>query len=223
MHKPSINCVEDGEIKSEWKTDQCGAVTHTHMHSLTLCVYCRHIAPAVSLDNIHHGFGLLHIWWHHSHEIFIQALLAGIYMFRSLAVDFWCFCVRRSTYQLLNHLYYIRSFIRVHKSCSLLASNQHVFLGVFWDIKIIPLMFLLSLLLAVLCLQDDCKSGYFQVHSKVLKRWNITLLEQKLNSILQSDSEQSCLKFSVNIFGTFELLLLLFDLTLSLRSMLVAE
>lgn len=118
----------DKERMKDWPMWRSNTHTHTHTHSLTLCVYRRHVAPAVSLDNIHHGFGLLHIWWHHSHEIFIQALLAGIYTFRSLAVDFWCFCVSRSVYLLLNHPHYISPFIRVYKSCSLLASNQHVFL-----------------------------------------------------------------------------------------------
>lgn len=59
-------------------------------HNLTLCVYGRDVAPVVSLDDVHHGFGLLHIRWHHPHEIFIQALLA--FKWRSDHVniaDFW--------------------------------------------------------------------------------------------------------------------------------------
>lgn len=30
-------------------------------NGLTLCVYRGHVAPAVSLDDVHHGSGLLHI------------------------------------------------------------------------------------------------------------------------------------------------------------------
>lgn len=44
------------------------------MCGCTFGVYRRHVAPVVSLDNVHHGSGLLGIRRHHSHEVLIKGL-----------------------------------------------------------------------------------------------------------------------------------------------------
>lgn len=115
-----------GEYSRLTHVDRWNTHLHAHEHTpnLTFCVYCRHVAPAVSLDNIHHGSGLLHIWWHHSHEIFIQALLAGRCTLRTLSVAFpGVFVCRFSSYTTNLHTYIFTLFTTkslrlVHKFCN---------------------------------------------------------------------------------------------------------